>query len=97
MDPEPPRPQWLVQSNNLLTAAATLSNLESANGLTENNNITSENAASILLQLMDDLQDIVPEVLLTSFSLPLFIKLHGKFIFSFECLSRFVEVIDKFV
>lgn len=63
VDPEPPRPQWLVQSNNLLTAAATLSNLESANGLTENNNITSENAASILLQLMDDLQDIVPEIL----------------------------------
>ncbi|KAJ9702157.1 hypothetical protein PVL29_004073 [Vitis rotundifolia] len=97
VDPEPPRPQWLVQSNNLLTAAATLSNLESANGLTENNNITSENAASILLQLMDDLQDIVPEVLLTSLYLPLFIKLHGKFIFSFECLCRFVEVIDKFV
>lgn len=62
MDPEPPRPQWLVQSD-LLTAAVALSNAESAeDGRAESDNTTSENAANILLRLMDNLQEILPEV-----------------------------------
>ena len=49
VDPKPPRPQWLVQFN-LLIATATLSNLEISQWSYKNNNITSENVASILLQ-----------------------------------------------
>lgn len=89
MDPEPPMPHWLVQSNLLTAAAATLSNSESADGLTnltESNDVASENAASALMQLMDSLQDIVPEVLLTVHSLLLYINFYGKFRFSFQCL-----------
>ncbi|XP_040998964.1 E3 ubiquitin-protein ligase AIP2 [Juglans microcarpa x Juglans regia] len=58
VDPEPPQPQWLVQSN-LLTTAATLFAAESSQGL-EENNPTTENAASLLQELMSRLGDVLP-------------------------------------
>ncbi|KAG2664216.1 hypothetical protein I3843_16G068200 [Carya illinoinensis] len=58
VDPEPPQPQWLVQSN-LLTTAATLFAAESSQGLEENNTST-ENAASLLQELMGRLGDVLP-------------------------------------
>lgn len=61
VDPEPPQPQWLVQSN-LLTTAATLFAAESSQGLEENNTST-ENAASLLQELMGRLGDVLPLVL----------------------------------
>lgn len=62
MDPEPPQPQWLVHSN-LLTAAATLFAAESSQGLAENNN-TTENPASLVQELMRQLDDVLPLVLI---------------------------------
>ncbi|KAB1219883.1 E3 ubiquitin-protein ligase AIP2 [Morella rubra] len=58
VDPEPPQPQWLVHSN-LLTAAATLFAAESSQGLAENNN-TTENPASLVQELMRQLDDVLP-------------------------------------
>ena len=85
-----------MQSNLLTAAALALSNSESADGLTESNNVASENAASILMPLMDSLQDIIPEVLLTFLPLLLYIGLNGKFMFSFQCICSLLEVIGKF-
>ncbi|KAF5445251.1 hypothetical protein F2P56_034316 [Juglans regia] len=55
VDPEPPQPQWLVESN-LLTTAATLFAAESS----QENNPTTENAASLLQELMSRLGDVLP-------------------------------------
>lgn len=60
VDPEPPQPEWLVQSN-LLTAVANLLPATSSDGQTENNN-TSEEAANLLQGLVDRLDDIIPMV-----------------------------------
>ncbi|KAF5743143.1 hypothetical protein HS088_TW09G01208 [Tripterygium wilfordii] len=61
VDPEPPRPQWLVQSN-LLNGVATLAAAESSQGPTENNN-TEETARNLLEQLISGLDNIIPEFL----------------------------------
>ncbi|KAI4316438.1 hypothetical protein L6164_024417 [Bauhinia variegata] len=58
VDPEPPQPQWLVQSN-LLTAAATLFSVESSQGLAANETLP-ENATNVLQELIDRLDDVVP-------------------------------------
>jgi len=62
VDPEPPQPHWLVHSN-LLTTAATLFAAESSQGPAESNN-TTENAASLLQDLITSLDDVLPLVLL---------------------------------
>lgn len=72
MDPEPPQPEWLVQSN-LLNTAATLFAAESSQSPEENN--TSENAASMLQELMSRLGDVLPLVLLPQFPFLTFHKL----------------------
>lgn len=60
VDPEPPQPDWLVRSN-LLTAAATLFQGESSELQLGNSN-SEEGAASLLRQLADSLDNIIPEV-----------------------------------
>ncbi|XP_073021373.1 E3 ubiquitin-protein ligase AIP2-like [Primulina eburnea] len=60
VDPEPPQPDWLVQSN-LLTAAATLLYGESSAQLGSSN--TTEGAVNILQELADRLDNIIPEIL----------------------------------
>lgn len=67
VDPEPPQPNWLVQSN-MLTAAAALLQGESSADQTGNAN-SGEGAASLLNELINSLDDILPEVSL------LFLKL----------------------
>ena len=52
MDQEPPRPQWMVQSDLLNTFIEA----ESSD--------TPENAASVLQQLMSSLDDVIPLVIL---------------------------------
>lgn len=59
VDPEPPQPAWLVQSN-LLTAAATLFNGESS-AMQPNSN-SADGSANLLEELLDRLNNIVPEV-----------------------------------
>ncbi|KAL3500340.1 hypothetical protein ACH5RR_039433 [Cinchona calisaya] len=61
VDPEPPQPDWLVRSN-LLSAAATLFSGESSNEQVGNIN-TSEEAANLVRQLVDRLDNMVPEIL----------------------------------
>jgi len=61
VDPEPPQPQWLVRSN-LMTTAATLFAAESSQGTAESNN-TTENAASLLQDLITSLDDVLPLIL----------------------------------
>ncbi|KAL0297334.1 UNVERIFIED_CONTAM: E3 ubiquitin-protein ligase AIP2 [Sesamum radiatum] len=61
VDPEPPQPDWLVQSN-LLTAAATLFQGESSGEQVENPN-SVEGAVNLLQDLVDRLDNIVPEIL----------------------------------
>lgn len=58
VDPEPPQPEWLVQSN-LLTAVANLVPAATSEDQTGNSN-TSEEAARLLQGLVDRLDDIVP-------------------------------------
>ncbi|XP_075485836.1 E3 ubiquitin-protein ligase AIP2-like [Primulina tabacum] len=60
VDPEPPQPDWLVQSN-LLTAATTLLHGESSGQLGSSN--TTEGAVNILQELADRLDNIIPEIL----------------------------------
>lgn len=64
MDPEPPRPQWLVQSD-LLTTFATLAAAESSRADTDSSTI-AEGAPDLLAQLIENLDNVVP---LVSFSL----------------------------
>lgn len=66
VDPEPPQPQWLVQSNLLTAAAAALSNAESSQGPAENSN-TSENATNILQALIENLDNAVDGVMFVSY------------------------------
>ncbi|XP_051151103.1 E3 ubiquitin-protein ligase AIP2 [Andrographis paniculata] len=61
VDPEPPQPNWMLQSN-LLTAAATLLHGESS-GLHAEDGNTREHAVSALQELFNRLDDIVPEIL----------------------------------
>lgn len=61
VDPEPPEPDWLVQSN-LLTAAATLLAPESSHE-TEGNTSRPEDATNMLQELFDRLDDMVPMIL----------------------------------
>ncbi|KAJ7966330.1 E3 ubiquitin-protein ligase AIP2 [Quillaja saponaria] len=61
IDPEPPQPQWMVQSN-LLTTAATLFSAESSQGLA-GNDTTTEDSANILQELLNRLDDAVPLIL----------------------------------
>ncbi|XP_028777379.1 E3 ubiquitin-protein ligase AIP2-like [Neltuma alba] len=61
VDPEPPQPQWLVQSN-LLTTAGTLFSAESSQGLAADDP-SRENAANMLQDLLNRLEDAVPLML----------------------------------
>lgn len=61
MDPEPPQPLWLVQSN-LINAVSSLVTAESSQGPV-NSNSTSEAAANIFQELIDNLDSVIPEVL----------------------------------
>lgn len=66
MDPEPPQPQWLVQSNLLTSIAASLGTAESSfEGLVENNT-TQDAAADLFQELLNRIEDI-PEVIFTFF------------------------------
>lgn len=67
VDPEPPQPQWLVQSN-LLTTAATLFAAESSQASAENGT-TQEDAANILQDLINRLEEVVPLVFVQNLSL----------------------------
>ncbi|KAI9118446.1 hypothetical protein K1719_010778 [Acacia pycnantha] len=68
VDPEPPQPQWLVQSN-LLTTAATLFDAESSQGLAADDT-SQENAANMLQDLLNRLEDAVPLMLSDGPALP---------------------------
>lgn len=59
VDPEPPRPQWLVQSDLINTVA----NLVSAGSShpTEERNL-SETAANLLQELIRNVDNTIPEV-----------------------------------
>ncbi|KRH15708.1 hypothetical protein GLYMA_14G105900v4 [Glycine max] len=58
VDPEPPQPQWLVQSN-LLTTAATLFAAESSQA-SEANETTQDDATNMLEDLLNRLEEVVP-------------------------------------
>jgi len=60
VDPEPPQPQWLVQSN-LLTTAATLFAAESSQA-SEANETTQDDATNMLEDLLNRLEEVVPLV-----------------------------------
>ncbi|XP_038896807.1 E3 ubiquitin-protein ligase AIP2 [Benincasa hispida] len=62
VDPEPPQPQWLVQSNLLTAAAAALSNAESSQSPAENSN-TSETVANILQALNGNFDDVIDGII----------------------------------
>lgn len=61
VDPEPPQPQWLVQSN-LMNSFASAAAAESSQGLATNVN-TVDNTANVLEQLIEHLDSVIPEVL----------------------------------
>lgn len=62
VDPEPPQPNWLVQSN-LLTAAAALLQGESSGEQTGSANSSEAGAANLLHDLVNSLDDILPEII----------------------------------
>lgn len=62
VDQEPPQPDWLVRSN-LLTAAATLFQAQGdSSGEQIGNTNSVEGAASLLHELVNSLDNILPEV-----------------------------------
>lgn len=58
VDPEPPQPAWLAQSN-LLTTFATLAEAESSQRQTGDGNM-SESASALMQELMDSFNTVVP-------------------------------------
>ncbi|KAK6116857.1 hypothetical protein DH2020_049387 [Rehmannia glutinosa] len=68
VDPEPPQPDWLVRSN-LLTAAATLFQAESSDGQIGSTN-SEGGAVNLMQELINRLDDIVPEILETDSGVP---------------------------
>ncbi|XVF48794.1 hypothetical protein PTKIN_Ptkin03bG0217300 [Pterospermum kingtungense] len=65
VDPEPPQPQWLVQSNLMnafASASASAAAAESSQGSAGNVN-TVEDAANVLEQLINHLDTVIPEIL----------------------------------
>ncbi|KAI3468330.1 hypothetical protein Pfo_024993 [Paulownia fortunei] len=68
VDPEPPQPDWLVQSN-LLTAAATLFHGESSGGQSGDSN-SAEGPVNLLQELVNRLDYIVPEILESDSGIP---------------------------
>lgn len=63
VDPEPPQPDWLVRSN-WLTAAATLFEGQSSAEQTGSTN-SEEGAVNLLHELVNSLDNILPEVSFT--------------------------------
>ncbi|XWS26503.1 hypothetical protein CRYUN_Cryun26dG0037400 [Craigia yunnanensis] len=61
VDPEPPQPQWLVQSN-LMNGLASAATAESSQGSAVNVN-TVENVANVLEQLINHFDTVLPEIL----------------------------------
>lgn len=59
MDPEPPQPQWLVQSNLMSVIAASMSQAQTSDG---SNNLPQE--------LMDRIQELIPNISDESNNLP---------------------------
>lgn len=66
VDREPPQPQWLVQQN-LMSAFASIVAGESSNGPTAEN--TLGDTASLMQELINGLDSIIPEVAFTCFGL----------------------------
>nr|KAJ0195471.1 hypothetical protein LSAT_V11C700365620 [Lactuca sativa] len=64
VDQEPPQPQWLVQSNLMTALAATMSQAETS----ENN--TSDGPTNLPRELMDRLQELMPNISPDSNDLP---------------------------
>ncbi|KAH6774271.1 RING/U-box superfamily protein [Perilla frutescens var. hirtella] len=61
VDPEPDQPEWLVRSN-LLAAAAAMLEGESSGDRMESAN-SGESASSLLQELVNNLDDILPEIM----------------------------------
>ncbi|KAJ0030201.1 hypothetical protein Pint_13623 [Pistacia integerrima] len=64
VDPEPPQPYWLVQSN-LINAVSSLVTAESSRGPVDSNR-NSEAAANIFQELINNLDAVIPEMKLLS-------------------------------
>lgn len=64
MDPEPPRPAWLVRSNLMSTVGA-LATAEFSEADVENINLMAS-TSSLLQELMNSVDDVIPEVILYS-------------------------------
>ncbi|KAJ0089512.1 hypothetical protein Patl1_13724 [Pistacia atlantica] len=60
VDPEPPQPYWLVQSN-LINAVSSLVTAESSRGPVDSNR-NSEAAANIFQELINNLDAVIPEL-----------------------------------
>lgn len=67
VDPEPPQPNWLVQANLMNAVASLTSTAESSRGLAESIN-TSETAANLFQELVNNLDAVIPEVLFSCFT-----------------------------
>lgn len=61
VDPEPPQPLWLQQTN-LMHAVASLIDAESSGGSVDTGT-ASETASTLLQNFMDNLDSVIPEVL----------------------------------
>lgn len=68
VDPEPSQPQWLLQQSNLMNTVASLMGAESSRGSVENNN-TSETAANLFQELINNLDVVIPEVFISCYSM----------------------------
>ncbi|PON31295.1 hypothetical protein TorRG33x02_358180, partial [Trema orientale] len=59
VDPEPPQPQWLVQSNLLNAAASLLPAESSSQAAVENGNASDTTASTLIQSLIENLDDIL--------------------------------------
>ncbi|XP_050218868.1 E3 ubiquitin-protein ligase AIP2 [Mercurialis annua] len=63
VDPEPPQPQWLVQTNLMNSMASILAAGSSRDRVDDSNNNIAESASSMLEELLTNLDEIIPEIL----------------------------------
>ncbi|KAJ4850365.1 hypothetical protein Tsubulata_031317 [Turnera subulata] len=69
VDPEPPRPQWLVQSN-LMSSMAAVMEAGGSSGNPVEMGTNAESAATMLEELISSLDNIIPEMLDDGSGLP---------------------------
>ncbi|GAY37543.1 E3 ubiquitin-protein ligase AIP2 [Citrus sinensis] len=94
VDPEPPQPQWLVQANLMNAVASLSSSAESSRGLAERIN-NSETVANLFQELVNNLDDVIPEILETDSATPRVPPASKEVVAKLPVITLTEEILDK--